>query len=107
MRKFDLSRDVEKVADVVLSEPDETFLHEVVGQVKVELHIFNEAELKRVSLEVIRELLRRGARVDFDLGVPTGKSHPETTPDEIVARIDREWTALGRRPSIGDICHFE
>jgi hypothetical protein len=107
MSSSELHKDVERMADIVLSEPDETGLDEVVCQVKNGLRISDEPELKRISLDVMREMLKRGAWADFDLGVPTGKSHPETTPDEIIARIDREWTALGRRPTIGDICQFQ
>lgn len=107
MSDSEMHGDVQRMADIVLSEPDETGLDEVVCQVKNGLRISSEPELKRVSLDVMREMIRRGARVDFDMGYPTGRMHPEKTPDEIVARIDREWTALERRPTIGDICHFE
>jgi hypothetical protein len=107
MNDSELQANVTKVTDILLSAPDEIGLHEVRSDVQYDLRISDDAEIRRVTLAVVREMLKRGARVDFDLGVPTGKSHPETTPDEIVARIEREWTALGRRLTIGDICHFE
>ena len=43
----------------------------------------------------------------FDSGAPSGKHHQESTPDEIIARIDREWDELDELPFIGEICTFE
>lgn len=98
---------VESLADILLSVPDEIGLYEISSHLKYELHVANEDEIKRITLDVVREMLRRGARADFDSGVPTGRHNPETTPDEIVARIEREWGALKALPTIGDICIFE
>jgi len=97
---------VEEITDVLLSVPDEIGLYEICSNLKYDLHVSDESEIKRITLDVVREMLRRGARVDFDCGVPTGRHNPETTPDEIVARIDREWAALKALPTIGDICIF-
>lgn len=97
---------VEKLTDILLSVPDEIGLYEICSDLKYDLHISDESEIKRITLDVVREMLRRGARVDFDCGVPTGRQNPETTPDEIVTRIEREWAALKGLPDIGDICIF-
>lgn len=96
-----------ELTDILLSVPDETGLDEVCWEVKNKLNIADDDEVKRITLDVVREMLRRGARADFDSGVPTGRHNPETTPDEIVARIEREWAALKALPTIGDICIFE
>jgi hypothetical protein len=97
---------VEEITNILLSVPDEIGLDEVCSDVKYDLHISDDDEVKRITLDVVREMLRRGARVDFDCGVPTGRHNPETTPAEIVARIEREWAELKALPTIGDICIF-
>jgi hypothetical protein len=97
---------VEELTDILLSVPDEIGLYEICSNLKYDLHISDEHVIKRITLDVVGEMLRRGARVDFDCGVPTGRHNPEKTPDEIVARIDREWAALKGLPTIGDICIF-
>ncbi|MGQ0580549.1 MAG: hypothetical protein ACT4O6_01335 [Reyranella sp.] len=97
---------VEKLADILLSVPDEIGLYEICSDLKYDMHVSDDAEVKRITLDVVREMLRRGARVDFDCGVPTGRHNPEKTPDEIVARIEREWAGLKALPTIGDICIF-
>lgn len=98
---------VEGVTNILLSVPDEIGLDEVWQEVKYGLHIADDREVKRITLEIIREMLRRGAQADFDCGSPTGVHHPETTPAEVLARIDREWAALKGLPDIGDICTFK
>lgn len=99
---------VMELVDILLSVPAEVDLGDICYHVKYDLGIADDREVKRLTLEAVREMLRRGARADFDGGVPTTKHHPERTPDEIIARIDREWDALGELPSIfGEICIFE
>lgn len=95
------------ITDKFLAVPSEFDLYEVWPEVKYDLHISDDREVKRLTLEIVREMLRRGARADFDCGSSTGVHHPETTPDEVLARIDREWAALKGLPDIGDICTFE
>ncbi len=107
MTNTEMHPKVGELTDILLSVPDETGLDEVCWEVKDKLKIADDDEVKRITLDVVREMLRRGARVDFDCGVPTGRHNPETTPDEIVARIEREWAALKTLPTIGDICIFE
>jgi hypothetical protein len=98
-----------ELVDFILSEPAEVDLGDICAYVKYDLGVADDREVKRLTYEAVREMLRRGAQVDFDGGgFPTGKHHPEKTPDEIVARIDREWEALGEMPTIpGEICVFE
>lgn len=106
MSDTEMHPEVEKITNILLSVPDEIGLDEVCSDVQDDLHISDEDEIKRITLDVVREMLRRGARVDFDCGVPTGRHNPEKTPDEIVVRIDREWVELEGLPTIGDICVF-
>lgn len=96
-----------EVADMLLSQPYEVDLLDIWNHLKFDLGVADEREIKRLTLETTREMLRCGARVDFDSGTPNGKRHPESTPDEITARIDREWDDLDKLPFIGEICTFE
>jgi hypothetical protein len=98
---------VVSLVDMLLSQPYEVDLSDIWHYLKFDLDITDEREIKRLTLEATREMLRCGARVDFDSGAPTGKHHPESTPDEIIERIDREWDELDELPFIGEICTFE
>jgi hypothetical protein len=96
------------IVDILLSVPDEISLDEVCDEMKYGLGIADDREVKYLTLEAVREMLRRGARVEFDCDAPTTSRYPERTPDEVIARIDREWDALGELPTIfGQICIFE
>jgi hypothetical protein len=60
------------------------------------------------TLELVRELLRRGLRA----GEPPYSSGgfrpwPKQEPDAVIDRIRREWLALGRTPNIPDIVWFD
>lgn len=57
------------LVDILLSVPDEISLDEVCDDVKYDLGIADDREVKRLTLETVHEMLRRGARVDFDGGV--------------------------------------
>lgn len=96
-----------EVADMLHSQPYEVDLFDIWSDLKFDLGVADEREIKRLTLETTREMPRCGARVDFDSGTPNGKRHPESTPDEIIARIDREWGDLDKLPFIGEICTFE
>jgi hypothetical protein len=74
---------------------------------KFDFGISDDRELKRLTLQVAREMLRLGVRVNFDSDTPTRAYHPESTSDEIIACIDREWDKLDELPFIGEICTFE
>jgi hypothetical protein len=60
-----------------------------------------------IVLAVVRELLARGVRA----GDLTGTGQPVVVPwpgavDEVMSRIEREITALGRLPDSGEVCWF-
>jgi len=105
--KDTMRSEVIAIADMFLAVPSSFDLCEVWQKVKYDFHIADDREVKRITLEIVREMLRRGAQADFDCGSPTGVHHPETTPAEVLARIDREWAALKGLPDIGDICTFK
>jgi hypothetical protein len=97
---------VVSLVDMLLSQPYEVDLFDIWNYLKFDLGITDKHEIKRLALEATREMLRCGAQVDFD-SAPTGKHHPKSRPDEIIARIDREWDELDELPFIGEICTFE
>ena len=63
--------------------------------------------LRQRTLEVLKTLLESG-EIEAGHPAPNGKNFVgwSTPPRESIARIEREWTALGRAPSIGDIVWF-
>jgi hypothetical protein len=63
-------------------------------------------EARRATLEIVQWLLASGQVI---AGHPTEDSKfvPwKETPGEALERIEREWTALGREPNLGDIVWF-
>jgi hypothetical protein len=63
----------------------------------------SEAAVRDLSLRVIADLLNRGLMEAGD--VTESGFRPWTVPvAAAVSRIQREWTALGRNPDLGDIC---
>lgn len=96
------------ISDMFRGGLTEFGLYEVWPRVKYGLKISDEREVKRITLEVVREMLKRGARAgQFEEPSSWMTYFEETAPDDVVARIDREWDALGGLPDIGDICSFE
>jgi len=64
-------------------------------------------DTREETLALVRELLARGL-VAGDPPYAAGGYRPWTDqdPDQAVARIRREWLALGRMPDIPDIAWF-
>ncbi len=67
----------------------------------------NPAEVRRLTLEVVRDFLESGL---VHAGFPTvdgrGFTPWRLPPAEVLARINAGWDALGREPNIGDIVWF-
>ena len=108
MKNGPIHPQIMNVVDILLSEPGQIGVDEIGDDIS-DLGVHDEQEIKRLAFVAIREMLRRGAQVDFHSGTPAGRDHPDNkkSPDEIVDRIDREWKELGHRPSIyGEICVF-
>lgn len=104
----ELRAQIVTISEMFRGELTEFGLYEVWPQVKYDLKISDDREVKRITLEVVREMLKRGARAgQFEDPSSWMSYFKETAPDDVVARIDREWDALGRLPDIGDICSFE
>ena len=96
-----------EIVDILLAAPDEFGLNEVCAHVKYDLGIADDRKVKHLTLLVVRELLRRGVLVEFDSSA-SAAPQTETTPDEIVACIDREWDAIREMPTLpGENCFFQ
>src|SRR5262249_231990 len=90
------------------SKEDHTGLWYVLTNVERDLHPEGPAQARRITLDLVRELLESG---QLRAGFPTldGRGFVPWTlsPAEALARIEREWDALGREPTIGDIVWFD
>jgi hypothetical protein len=96
-----------EIVDILLVAPDEFGLNEVCAHVKYDLAIADDSKVKDLTLAIVRDVAAgrgRGLRSEYF----HGPSNRETTPDEIVACIDREWDAIGEMPTLpGEICFFQ
>jgi hypothetical protein len=62
-----------------------------------------EGEVQRLSLDIIRGVIKEGLMAVGD--VTTQGFHAWVlSTEEALERIEREWKALGRNPSLGEIC---
>ena len=62
------------------------------------------ADVKELMLGFVRALLERGVQaVDVSDQQPWANQNPEF----VIARISREWDALGREPNVPDIVWFK
>jgi hypothetical protein len=109
MNDMEMRSEIAAAADLLLSEPGTIGLYEVCGDVRHKMRVHGDQEIKRVTLEVVRELLSRGARPgNFKYYGSTEFVYwNERSPDEVIARIDHEWDPTKGSPSIDDVCWFE
>jgi len=102
-----------KLNDVVLdfveeSHDDHVGLWEIVRAVREDLGVSDNAEVRRLTLEVVASLLR-------EHGLVAGKPTPDwrgfvpwpLSPEEAERRIEEEWAALGRDPNLWEIVWFD
>lgn len=88
-------------------EEDHVGLWRIVNAVRFDLDSKCPSEIHSVTLRLVRTLLaERGVRV----GQPTPDGRQfiswELSPEQAVNQIDKEWTALGRDPNIGEVAWF-
>jgi hypothetical protein len=86
---------------------DHVGLWEIVNAVQVDLGAVHPAETRATTLRLVRGLLEEeGMQVGHP--APDGRHFVpwSLSPDQAVSRIEREWSALGREPDIGEVAWF-
>ncbi len=86
---------------------DHIGLWEVVSAVQFDLGSATSEETRALSLRLVDHLLKeRGMLVGHP--APDGRHFISwgLPPDQALSRIEREWSALGREPNIGEVAWF-
>jgi hypothetical protein len=86
---------------------DHVGLWEIVNAVRFDLGSTNPVETRAMTLRLVRRLLQeRSMQVGFP--APDGRHFVpwDLSIDQAVSRIDKEWSALGREPNIGEVAWF-
>jgi hypothetical protein len=86
---------------------DHVGLWEVVDAVRSDLGSTNAPETRALTLRLVRSLLSRpGMQVGHP--APDGRHFVswDLPFDQAMSRIEREWSALGREPTIGEVAWF-
>jgi len=86
---------------------DHVGLWEIVDAVRFDLGSTSAPETRALTLRLVRGLL-------FDRGMQVGHPAPDgrhfvswdLPPDQAMSRIEKEWSALGREPNIGEVAWF-
>lgn len=90
---------------------DYVYFAEFLGMVVRSTGKTDDAEVMRIALDAVTELILEGAVVPGDLGWRTDGFAPwPLTPEEAVARIEREaaeYLRTGAEVHMGDICWFD
>jgi len=89
-------------------EDDHVGLWAILWPVEVEMGVKEPAAAARATtMRLVRALLvEHGMLAGFPTEDGRGFTPWNLSPDEVIRRIDEEWTALGREPDIGDIVWF-
>ena len=95
--------DLKSLKQAILAECDEDYvgLWSVIRDVEEFLPKKDENAIREQVLNLLRELLAAG---EIKAGFPTkegGFRSLRSTPDRIMARIEKEWL-VGHRPTIGE-----
>jgi hypothetical protein len=81
---------------------------EVISVAKFTGHARSAEEVRDLSLKLIREVVQQGLMEIGDLPDQGRclKLWP-IAPQQCLDRMEREWDALGRNPSLGEICWLQ
>jgi hypothetical protein len=99
----------EEVLEDLVEEGREDFvgLWEVIRYVREDLEVEDDAEVRRVTLGLAEEMLKRHGML---AGVPSRDWGDflawDLPPDQVIRRIEAEWLALGRDPSLWEVVWF-
>lgn len=83
---------------------DHVGLWEIVDVVRFDLGSTDASETRALTLRLVRSLLcERGMKVGHP--APDGRHFVSWNlpPDQALSRIEKEWSALGREPNIGEV----
>ena len=97
------------IDDLVMRGCDDwLYAAEVAYAAKEIGHAQSADEIRDLSLKIIREIVEQGLMEIGDLPDEGRrlKLWP-MTPQECLDRVEREWKALGRNPSISEICWLQ
>lgn len=86
---------------------DHVGLWRIVNAVRFDLGARNPIETRTMTLRLIRRLLEeRGMQAGHP--APDGRHFVawDLPFDQAMSRIEKEWTALGREPNIGEVAWF-
>ena len=92
------------------AQTDTVGLWAIIWEIKQLMPSASVEEIRHTTLETVRDALTgrqvvAGQYVDHDED-NVAFSQWNVSVDDALARIDREWTTLGREPSLGDIVWF-
>jgi hypothetical protein len=86
---------------------DHIGLWEIVDAVRFDLGTTSASEIRTLTLGLVRSLLFERQML---VGHPTPDGRHfvswDLPPDQAVSRIEKEWSALGREPNIGEMAWF-
>ncbi len=99
----------EEVLDSLVEEcqEDHIGLWRIVNAVRFDLGSADAGQTRTLVLRLVRRLLQeRGIQVGWP--APDGRHFIpwDLTPDQAIHRIEKEWSALGREPNIGELAWF-
>ncbi len=88
-------------------EADHVGLWEIVHAVRLDLGSQNPTETRALTLQLVRRLLdQQGMQVGHPASDGRHFVSWDLSPEQVVRRIEQEWTALGREPNIGEVAWF-
>jgi hypothetical protein len=88
-------------------QEDHVGLWRIVNAVRFDLGSTDPAQTRALALELVGSLLRE-REIQVGWPAPDGRHFLpwDLTPDQAIHRIEKEWTALGRDPDIGELAWF-
>jgi len=83
-------------------------LWQIIIRVRHEFGIVEQMKLKKIVLQIIRELLAAGLEaITLRAAAPVRLGWENQDIESVLDRISREWEALGRDPNPGEIVWFD
>lgn len=106
MKTLDLAKVKKEL--LVECEEDHVGLWSIIRHLRITFGENLDADRVRAAvMEIVADLLRSGT-VKAGFPAPDGRGFEpwDLSPGAVIARIEAEWDALGREPTIGDIVWF-